>query len=338
VNQATPVITWSNPATITYGTALSATQLNATASVPGTLTYTPASGAILSVGTQTLNVNFVPTDTIDYTSASDSVSIQVLAGLALSSILPTSANYGSAATTITLTGTGFSTNSIVQLNGTTITSSFVSSTQMTAVIPATFLQQTQPGAITVTNPATQSTTAAVTFTVLLPNIQIVFTGPSTESPGQQPSLSLQFLQGYPLPLQVTLTLSVAPATAGGAVDPSGCDQGADHRSRHHQRYPRAQRQHTYRDRAGLFQPAGYDQCRIQFHCGRRLNPGYSATDSRCRHGLLGMVFAGYLHSIRKRIHIHTKIRCERRCFVHWKRRRDTDQFRRHIELCERKLG
>ena len=36
VGQATPTITWAAPAGITYGTALSATQLNATASVPGT--------------------------------------------------------------------------------------------------------------------------------------------------------------------------------------------------------------------------------------------------------------------------------------------------------------
>ena len=36
VRQATPTITWANPADITYGTALGATQLDATASVPGT--------------------------------------------------------------------------------------------------------------------------------------------------------------------------------------------------------------------------------------------------------------------------------------------------------------
>jgi hypothetical protein len=35
VLKATPVITWATPADITYGTALGATQLNATASVPG---------------------------------------------------------------------------------------------------------------------------------------------------------------------------------------------------------------------------------------------------------------------------------------------------------------
>ena len=48
VAKATPVITWANPAAITYGTALSATQLNATASVPGTFVYSPAAGAVLN--------------------------------------------------------------------------------------------------------------------------------------------------------------------------------------------------------------------------------------------------------------------------------------------------
>ena len=42
VTKATPVITWATPADIVYGTALSATQLNATTSVPGTFVYTPA--------------------------------------------------------------------------------------------------------------------------------------------------------------------------------------------------------------------------------------------------------------------------------------------------------
>ena len=34
----------------TYGTALSATQLNATANVPGTFVYTPAAGTVLNAG------------------------------------------------------------------------------------------------------------------------------------------------------------------------------------------------------------------------------------------------------------------------------------------------
>jgi outer membrane protein OmpA-like peptidoglycan-associated protein len=55
-------LTWANPAAIVEGTALSATQLNATASVPGTFVYSPATGALLPVGKNTLKVTFTPTD------------------------------------------------------------------------------------------------------------------------------------------------------------------------------------------------------------------------------------------------------------------------------------
>ena len=77
VNKATPIITWPTPAPITYGTALSSTQLDATASVPGTFAYTPAAGTVLSAGTNTLNVVFTPADAVDYTTATASVTLVV---------------------------------------------------------------------------------------------------------------------------------------------------------------------------------------------------------------------------------------------------------------------
>lgn len=67
----TVTVNWSNPGSITQGTALSATQLNATATspgtgtVPGTFVYTPPSGTILLEGNgQTLSVDFTPDDTV----------------------------------------------------------------------------------------------------------------------------------------------------------------------------------------------------------------------------------------------------------------------------------
>src|SRR5207247_1356434 len=79
VLKATPAITWSNPADITYGTALSPTQLNATASVAGNFVYTPAAGTLLNVGNnQTLHVDFTPTDTAHYNNTSKNVGINVL--------------------------------------------------------------------------------------------------------------------------------------------------------------------------------------------------------------------------------------------------------------------
>jgi CSLREA domain-containing protein len=75
-SKITPTVSWATPAAITYGTALSATQLDAAASVPGTFAYTPASG-ILTAGTHTLSVLFTPTDSADYTTASATVSLLV---------------------------------------------------------------------------------------------------------------------------------------------------------------------------------------------------------------------------------------------------------------------
>ncbi|MEI7553616.1 MAG: fibronectin type III domain-containing protein, partial [Verrucomicrobiota bacterium] len=77
VNKATPTITWAAPSTIVSGTALSATQLNATASVAGTFAYSPASGTTPAVGTQTLGVTFTPTNAANYTVATASVSLVV---------------------------------------------------------------------------------------------------------------------------------------------------------------------------------------------------------------------------------------------------------------------
>ena len=72
------MITWTNPADIVYGTALSGTQLNATASTAGTLTYTPGSGTVLTAGNgQALSVSFAPTDSANYNAAAKNVTINV---------------------------------------------------------------------------------------------------------------------------------------------------------------------------------------------------------------------------------------------------------------------
>ena len=76
-----PNITWPAQASIAYGTPLSATQLNASASyngqaVPGTFVYNPTLGAVLSAGNHTLSVQFTPS-VGGYSSAAASVTITV---------------------------------------------------------------------------------------------------------------------------------------------------------------------------------------------------------------------------------------------------------------------
>src|SRR5205823_653850 len=78
VLKASSTITWPAPADIAYGTALIATQLNATASAPGTLAYTPALGTVLDAGTHALSVTFTPTNAANYASATATATITVL--------------------------------------------------------------------------------------------------------------------------------------------------------------------------------------------------------------------------------------------------------------------
>ena len=84
INRATPVLTWPQPAAIAAGTALSTTQLNATAAgvagafVAGTFAYTPPLGTVLAAGTHSLSVTFTPAEAeLNYTVASASVNITV---------------------------------------------------------------------------------------------------------------------------------------------------------------------------------------------------------------------------------------------------------------------
>lgn len=91
---------------------LSATQLDATASVAGTFVYNPPAGTVLAPGPQSLSVTFTPTDLTTYSIAMDSVQLMVN-NTAAASVSPTSLSFGnqvinttSAAKTLTLTNTG----------------------------------------------------------------------------------------------------------------------------------------------------------------------------------------------------------------------------------------
>jgi hypothetical protein len=104
--KTTPTITWATPAAITYGTALSATQLNATASVAGSFTYTPAAGTTPAAGLQTLSATFTPTDTADYTTATDSVTLMVNKATPTVTVWPTASaiTYNQTLGSVILTG------------------------------------------------------------------------------------------------------------------------------------------------------------------------------------------------------------------------------------------
>lgn len=97
VPQATPVVNWAVPASITYGTPLTGAQLNASANVSGTFTYVPAAGTILNAGITTLSATFTPTDTVNYKAATVSTYATVLrATPSIQWPVPASIPYGTA--------------------------------------------------------------------------------------------------------------------------------------------------------------------------------------------------------------------------------------------------
>ena len=103
VNQATSGITWNTPGSIIYGTALSSLQLDATASDPGTLVYTPGAGTVLPAGNNTLSVTFTPTDTTNHSGATQTVQLVVTqAAPVITWNNPASITYGTALSTTQL--------------------------------------------------------------------------------------------------------------------------------------------------------------------------------------------------------------------------------------------
>jgi hypothetical protein len=159
VIQATPVITWANPAAIVHGTALSATQLNATADVAGTFVYDPPAGTVLAGGTgQVLSVAFTPADAVAYTTATGTVTIDVTwVPPVLTDVAPRGGAIGSG---VTLTGTGFTAATAVTFHRVSSAYTVVSDTEVLTSVPA----GTTTGPVRVTT-AGGTATSAADFTV-----------------------------------------------------------------------------------------------------------------------------------------------------------------------------
>ena len=88
------------------------------------------------------------------------------AAVTLTSLAPAAVNAGNAATVVTATGSGFTTSSVIEWNGTALTTSYVSGTSVTATVPAADL--TEPGTVSVTVSNTSSggaSSGVVDFTI-----------------------------------------------------------------------------------------------------------------------------------------------------------------------------
>jgi hypothetical protein len=105
-------------------------------------------------------------------------------GPSLTSLSPSTATAGGAAFTLTVNGSNFVSGSVVQVNGSNRTTTFVSNTQLTAAIPASDIASPGSLSVTVTNgPPGGGTSAALTLTVNNPAPSLTSLSPNTANAG-----------------------------------------------------------------------------------------------------------------------------------------------------------
>ena len=83
----------------------------------------------------------------------------------VTSLTPAGLNAGAPATVLTVTGSGFLTSSVVQWNGTPLTTTYVSATSLTATVPAADLTNPASVPVTVTNGSGAASSAPMTFVI-----------------------------------------------------------------------------------------------------------------------------------------------------------------------------
>jgi hypothetical protein len=152
--QVAPTITWPTPNAILYGTALSSVQLNASANTVGTFTYTPGAGTNLPAGMQTLSVLFAPTDSVTYSTATATTTIQVNNPTpVITGTSPSFVSAGGGAFTLTINGVGFTPNSTVMWANTALVTTYVNGTQVTAQVSAASISSAGTVAVSMRTPS-----------------------------------------------------------------------------------------------------------------------------------------------------------------------------------------
>lgn len=132
---------------------------------------------------------------------------------AVSSLAPSSAQAGGASFTLTVNGSGFQSNSVVQWNGTTRITTFVSATQLTAAITSGDIASAGTASVTVFTPTPGGgTSAAATFNILGP-APIIVQGGTVNSATLVPAPNDQIARGQ------IISIFGANLTVGGPFGP-----------------------------------------------------------------------------------------------------------------------
>ena len=141
------------------------------------------SGIPSSVTGSPFNFSVTVQDNVGNTSAAKALSITINAPTpSISNLSPNSATAGGTAFTLTLNGTGFVNGSTVQWNGSALSTSYVSATQVTATAPASLIASAGTASVTVLNPG-GAISNAVTFVINTPTPSVSGLSPNSVTAG-----------------------------------------------------------------------------------------------------------------------------------------------------------
>lgn len=209
-----PVITSLNPNSATAGAAAFTLTVNGSGFASGAtvqwngsalptmvesasqLTASVSAALIANAGTASITVS-------SGGITSGAVQFTINAGPAITTLSPNSATAGGPAFTMAVTGSRFASSAVVQWNGSALTTAFVSSTQLTASVPASLIANAGTANITVNSGGANSTGAA--FAIL--------NGPTISS--LSPSLTTAGGAAF------TLTVNGSGYTTGSVINWNG---------------------------------------------------------------------------------------------------------------------
>lgn len=193
-------VLWNSQALTT--TFVSATQLTAT--VPASLI------AIAGTASVTAVYQDLP--------ASNAVQFTISGAPAITQLSPSTVTAGSSGFTLTITGTGFQQGSVIDWDGTALTTTFSSSTQLTAQVPASLVTSLGTASVSVVNSGVSSNTESLTISPVT-----TLTLQTTSTPTEPSSVGVTLGSAATVALNGTLTLSFTPSVSGlpaGYTDPN----------------------------------------------------------------------------------------------------------------------
>jgi hypothetical protein len=225
---AGPVITSLSPNTATAGAAAFTLTVNGTGFVSSAIVQWNGTALTTSFATGSQLTAQVPASfiaavgTANVTVAENGVTsagatFTIAAMQVITSLSPDSATAGGPAFTLTVNGTGFASSAVVEWNSTALTTTYVSSTQLTATVPASLIST--PGSASITVTVAGATSSAATFTIVALGIHLSGLA-STTSPTQNTSVGVTLNAPAATEMTGTLTLSFE-ADSGDANTPSG---------------------------------------------------------------------------------------------------------------------